>query len=568
MSRVNLSRLVRFLLRGPKRTLLVLVATGLLSGICSAGLLAIINVLVHQTGGVPRALALLFAALAAAKIAAHGVSQLSLVYLVQDAVLDLGLNLCAQVTRTSLRTLEKTGPSHVLAVLTDDVSAVAWALQCVPGLTINGAVLVGGAAYLAWLSWPIFLGVVALMLVGALTYKALHDRAFRVIYAARESRASLFRHFRSLTEGIKELMMHRGRREAFLSEDVMQTALSLRHLNLVATRQYMIADGWTQFLFYGLIGAILLVFPNLFTLPAESLTGYVFTVLYMMSPLWAVIGTVPALIRGQVALEKIEGLGLGFESLEEAKEAETGFHRQTLQTASLELKGVVFDYEEDGPGDNTFVLGPVDFRLNPGELVFIVGGNGSGKSTFVKLLVGLYRQRRGDIRLGGTPIAESNRDWYRQHFSVVFSDFYLFEKFLGLDKKTLDVRAQMYLRYLALDQKVQVTEQRLSTTDLSQGQRRRLALLTAYLEDRPFYVFDEWAADQDPQYKEVFYTELLPELRARGKGVAIITHDDRYFHLGDRIIKLDEGKIAGSWSGSSFREEAVHRVNGKLDQRT
>jgi putative ATP-binding cassette transporter len=93
-------------------------------------------------------------------------------------------------------------------------------------------------------------------------------------------------------------------------------------------------------------------------------------------------------------------------------------------------------------------------------------------------------------------------------------------------------------------------------------------LLTAYLEDRPFYVFDEWAADQDPQYKEVFYTELLPELRARGKGVAIITHDDRYFHLGDRIIKLDEGKIAGSWSGSSFREEPVHRVNGKLDQRT
>jgi putative ATP-binding cassette transporter len=558
---MNLSRLVLFLLRGPKRTLLVLVATGLLSGICSAGLLAVINVLVHQTGGVPRAFVLLFAALAAAKIAAHGVSQLSLVYLVQDAVLDLGLNLCAQVTRTSLRTLEKKGPSHILAVLTDDVSAVAWALQCVPGLTINGAVLVGGAVYLAWLSWPIFLGVVGLMLVGALTYRVLHDRAFRVIYAARESRASLFRHFRSLTEGIKELMMHRGRREAFLSEEVMHTALSLRHLNLVATRQYMIADGWTQFLFYSLIGAILLVFPDLFTLPAESLTGYVFTVLYMMSPLWAVIGTVPALMRGQVALEKIEGLGLGFESLEEAKETDTEFHRQTVQTANLELKGVVFGYEDDGPGDNTFVLGPVDFRLNPGELVFIVGGNGSGKSTFVKLLVGLYRQRLGEIRLGGTPIADSNRDWYRQHFSVVFSDFYLFEKLLGLDKKTLDVRAQMYLRRLALDQKVQVTEQRLSTTDLSQGQRRRLALLTAYLEDRAFYVFDEWAADQDPQYKEVFYTELLPELRARGKGVAIITHDDRYFHLGDRIIQLDEGKIVGSWSGSSFGEEPGHRIN-------
>src|SRR5437899_7496776 len=335
MTRMNLSRLARFLLRGPKGTLLVLLATGLIAGACSAGLLAVINVLVHHTGGVPRALALLFAALAVAKIAAHGVSQLSLVYLVQDAVLHLGLKLCAQVTRTSLRTLEKKGPSHILAVLTDDVSAVAWALQCVPGLTINGAVLVGGAVYLAWLSWTIFLVVVGLTLVGALTYKVLHDRAFRVIYAARESRASLFRHFRSLTEGIKELMMHRGRREAFLSEDVKHTALSLRHLNLVATKQYVIADGWTQFLFYGLIGAILLVFPDLFTLPAESLTGYVLAMLYMMNPMWAVIGTMPTLIRGQVALEKIEQLGFSFESLEEARETDAGFHPATLQCASL-----------------------------------------------------------------------------------------------------------------------------------------------------------------------------------------------------------------------------------------
>ena len=121
----------------------------------------------------------------------------------------------------------------------------------------------------------------------------------------------------------------------------------------------------------------------------------------------------------------------------------------------------------------------------------------------------------------------------------------------------------MYLRYLELDQKVRVTEQRLSTTDLSQGQRRRLALLTAYLEDRPFYVFDEWAADQDPQYKEIFYTELLPELRARGKGVAVITHDDRHFQLGDRIIKLDDGKIVGSWSGSSFLEHPLHGAGRK-----
>jgi putative ATP-binding cassette transporter len=564
---MTLARLLRFLLRGPKWPFLVLLATGLLSGICSAGLLAVINVLVHQTGGLPHALALLFVALACAKIATQCLSQLSLVYLVQDSLLDLGLRLCAQVTRTSLRTLEKKGSSHILATLTDDVSALAWALQCVPSLIINGAVLVGGAGYLAWLSWPIFLCMVGLTVVGVLTYKLLHDRAFRVIYAARESRASLFRHFRSLTEGIKELMMHRGRREAFLAEDVKQAALTLRHLNLVATKQYMIVDGWTQFLFYGLLGGILLVVSGLFAVPAETLTGYVFAILYLMNPIWGVIGTMPTLIRGQVALDKIEELGLAFESLEEPQPTDARFHPAALQSASLEFEGVAFSYADDGSGDDHFVLGPVDFLLRPGDLVFIVGGNGSGKSTFVKLLVGLYHQRSGEIRLGGTPIMDWNRDWYRQHFSVVFSDFYLFEKLFGLDKSTLDDRAHMYLRKLAIDQKVRVTEQRLSTTDLSQGQRRRLALLTAYLEDRPFYVFDEWAADQDPEYKDVFYRELLPELRARGKGVVIITHDDRYFHLGDRIIKLDEGKIVGSWSGSSCLDQSLHGAGGTLDRR-
>src|SRR5206468_8907658 len=159
--------------------------------------------------------------------------------------------------------------------------------------------------------------------------------------------------------------------------------------------------------------------------------------------------------------------GLWLESLEEAGEPGVASDPATLQCAGLELERVVFSYAEDGAGNNSFVLGPVDFRLNPGDLVFIVGGNGSGKSTFVKLLVGLYRPQLGEIRLGGTPIADSNRDWYRQHFSVTFSDFYLFEKLLGLEKNTLDSRAQMYLRNLALDRKVRVTEQRLSTTDLS-----------------------------------------------------------------------------------------------------
>jgi putative ATP-binding cassette transporter len=175
--------------------------------------------------------------------------------------------------------------------------------------------------------------------------------------------------------------------------------------------------------------------------------------------------------------------------------------------------------------------------------VFVIGGNGSGKSTLVKVLAGLYQPEQGDVKLAGTMITDQNREWYREHFSVIFSDFYLFKKLLGQSDSQVQRLAPQYLRLLHLDQKVTVRDRAFSTLDLSQGQRKRLALVTSYLEDRQIYVFDEWAADQDPQYKEVFYKTLLPDLRARGKTVIVITHDDRYFHLGNQVIKLDDGKV-------------------------
>ncbi|HWC59456.1 MAG TPA: cyclic peptide export ABC transporter, partial [Verrucomicrobiae bacterium] len=196
--------------------------------------------------------------------------------------------------------------------------------------------------------------------------------------------------------------------------------------------------------------------------------------------------------------------------------------------------------------DSHFELGPINLRFRPGELVFLVGGNGSGKSTLAKIITGLYVPESGEIRIDGKTVTDKNRDDYRQLFSAVFVDFYLFENLHGIHNKNVDEQAKLYLDQLHLSHKVKVKDGVLSTTAVSQGQRKRLALLTAYLEDRSFYLFDEWAADQDPLFKDVFYTQLLPELKARGKTVLVISHDDKYFHVADRIIKLDYGKLDGS----------------------
>ena len=208
----------------------------------------------------------------------------------------------------------------------------------------------------------------------------------------------------------------------------------------------------------------------------------------------------------------------------------------------LDLVNVTHAYRQEG-GNAEFQLGPLNLTFYPGDLVFLIGGNGSGKTTLVKLLMGLYEPEAGEIRLDDTPVAMANRDDYRQQFSAVFYDFYLFERLFGVAAKDIDGESQKYLDLLQLSHKLTVKNGQLSTIDLSQGQRKRVALLNAYLEDRPIYIFDEWAADQDPQFKRIFYYELVPELKSRGKTVIVISHDDRYYGLADRLIKLESGKI-------------------------
>ncbi|MFE3542830.1 ATP-binding cassette domain-containing protein [Nocardia sp. NPDC059177] len=198
----------------------------------------------------------------------------------------------------------------------------------------------------------------------------------------------------------------------------------------------------------------------------------------------------------------------------------------------------------DESEDSGFRLGPIDLVFEPGQISFIVGGNGSGKSTLAKLITGLYVPRTGSLSLNGERIDHDNIEWYRQNSSAVFTDFHLFEDYLGFARPGIDSEVQRYLDELQIAHKVTVRDGRLSTVDLSQGQRKRLALLTALLEDRQIYVFDEWAADQEPRFREVFYREILTDLKRRGKTVIVITHDDRYFDCADQLIKLDFGLVA------------------------
>lgn len=536
-------KLMKFLLRTSRRVVIFAVIAGLIAGISNTGLLVLINTALNKAGSSPPALIWGFAGLCLLMLVSRGASSVLLIRLSRWAVFDLRMKLSRQILGAPLRRLEELGAARLLASLTDDVPSISTALVNLPILCMHVAVVLTCLVYAAWLSWPVFLGVLAFMVVGILSYRLPLERGRRHMKLSRQEWDNLMKHIRALTDGTKELKLHRRRREAFLAGELEPTAQALRQHGFIGDVTFTIAAIWGRLLIFILIGLLLFGLPALTSVSTLTLTGYALIFLYMMTPLEAIMNILPTIGQANVAIVQIEELGL---SLTEQTVAthDSDIRVESSAYRSLELRGVTHTYYCEDQESN-FQFGPVDLQFHRGELVFLVGGNGSGKTTLAKLITGLYVPEGGEVRLNGELIHDGNREHYRQLFSVVFTDFFLFEKLLGVEIPELDARTREYLAQFHLERKVQVKDGVLSTVDLSQGQRKRLALLTAYLEDRPFYVFDEWAADQDPLFKEIFYLQLLPELKARGKTVLVISHDDRYYDVADKLIKLDYGKLTG-----------------------
>ncbi|MBD2567836.1 cyclic peptide export ABC transporter [Anabaena lutea] len=531
---------IYFLLRSSWVMVAIAIFTGFLSGASSAGLIALISSGANQEYTLPLiSIAWGFLALVIIALITSIITQVMLIRLSQNAILQLRMRLSRQILASELSHLEQIGNSRLLATLTEDVQAVANAVYIVPFMCIDLATVLGCLVYITCLSWLVLLMLVILMVVGIGSCQWLLNRGAQLLALAREDQDLLFKHLATITDGIKELKLNYQRRQVFLTKNLQSTASQFRRHNIDGLTLFAATTSWGKLLFFFAMGFLLFALPKFLPISPQTLSSYILTFTYLMLPMDNIVSNLPQISKADIALQKIESLGL---SLGNRAEISTLPHPIQYFWQSLQLHGITHTYYREQE-DNNFILGSIDLTIYPQEIIFIVGGNGSGKSTLAKLITGLYIPENGEIVFDGELINDQNREWYRQHFAVVFSDFYLFEELLGLENSALDFEAREYIKKLQLDHKVKIENGQLSTTALSQGQRKRLALLTAYLEDRPIYLFDEWAADQDPIFKEIFYTQLLPELRKKGKTILVISHDDRYFHLADRIIKLDYGKI-------------------------
>ncbi|MCK9802339.1 cyclic peptide export ABC transporter [Pseudomonas sp. MAFF 302030] len=516
------------------------IALGILGGFSVTTLLATINRALNTQGGLTHAVMWVFASLCVLSLLSSIFSDMGTNFVGQKIIAKLRKELGEKVLSAPIDQIERYRSHRLIPVLTHDIDTVSDFSFAFAPLTISMTVTLGCMGYLAMLSWPLFLLMLVALGVGIAAQVVARTRGIRGFAVAREAEDELQKNYNAIAQGAKELRIHRPRRHRMFTQRIQAISEHICATQVKSVNTYIIAKTFGSTLFFIVIGLALLMENTWPSADKAAMSGFVLVLLYMKGPLDHLVSVLPLVSRAQVAFQRIAELSEQFSSPEpHLLLNEKGASNQHIQ--SLELRNVQYAFPVVD-GSTPFRLGPVNLKINQGDIVFIVGENGCGKTTLIKLLLGLYAPQTGDIYLDGQAVTAENRDDYRQLFTTIFADYYLFDDVVQGDQQIPDDATQ-YLKRLEIAHKVSVRDGAFTTTDLSTGQRKRLALVNAWLEQRPVLVFDEWAADQDPTFRRIFYTELLPDLKRLGKTIIVISHDDRYFDIADQLVRMDTGKV-------------------------
>ncbi len=484
-------------------------------------------------------LALCFVGAAVVSLWANFQVRCAFITAVQGTIAETRIRVADRLRRAELLALDHVRAAEIqdrmageLALIGQLATSVTWVLVVLP-------FLVGASVYLFAVSPPAFATFLFFMLgAGRLVFLNTPLLALQT----REAGKLRVAHLEGVTDllaGAKEVRLNRACRDD-LQAELTETADSLWTAEIAARRSTDRNDALTRLWQYAGVASVVFIVPQYFASAPATIQQTLTTSLFLLLGLGFLTRSYPRLVRADVVLANIAALEAQLASATRSTADPRSCDTWTGMSP-LVARGVSFRYPGDGDGRG-FVVGPVDLQVAPGEVVMFIGGNGSGKSTCLRVLSGLYRADGGELSLGGVVIDDTNIEAYRERISAVFSDFHLFRRLHGygdLDHQ----RADALLHDLKLAHAVDLRPGRFAHHALSTGQRRRLALALALLEDRPIYVFDEWASDQDPEFRRYFYEELLPELRRRGKIVLAATHDERYFGVADQVVTMARGAV-------------------------
>lgn len=543
---MNIIRLLRGGLPADHRFIFVVTS---LSGLGNAGLVALINQAAEQALlGDPvdsQRLAVYLLTLAFFLLANRASLQQTNRF-VQSRLEATRRRLVSKVLRADLRRLETLGPNDIYLTISQEIDHLSQTLPLMIGAAQSAFLLIFLLAYIATLSVVSFVVVAAFIALGIVVFVARQQALGGALAEVHYREAAMLESLSHFTLGFQEIRLHADKNDAIF-----------RHFEEVAGHLKEVVVGlggrWVTLLQFSnafvflLVGVVVFVLPMFFAGYNDTIYKIVAASVFAIGPMAAITSVVRLVGRAEAGLGHIYALEHRLDEGAPAPVKPSPRERSPFKGfSSIDLVGTTFRYV-DADGITTFTAGPLDLSIKRGEIVFMTGGNGSGKSTALKLLCGLYAPAGGRITCDAIEVDEANRQEYREIFSSIFIDFHLFDRLHGLEDAAPEDVERLIAR-MELGDKVGFRKGRFTTRELSTGQRKRLAMIVSLLEDREVYLFDEWAADQDAHFREVFYTEMLPDFKARGKTVVAVTHDDRYWDRCDRRVALDLGMMlpAGS----------------------
>ncbi|MBO1517714.1 multidrug ABC transporter permease/ATP-binding protein [Psychrobacter halodurans] len=482
-------------------------------------------------------------------------SQYALTRLGHRFVYELRTKLVKQIIDTTVLQIDHLGSARLLASLSSDIQSITVAFVRMPEL-VQGIILsVGVGLYLGWLSLPLLFIVMFWIVMTIWISTILVKHVYTHLTELREINDDLYQDYQSIIEGRKELALNQHRAEKLYTDDFLRHAKAYEKTVTKSDTFHLSAVNWSNIMMFASIGIVFAV-ANYLDIPMGVATTFSLTILFMQSPLLHAVGAYPTLQTAQVALEKIQSLELAEHQPSFATETVAqnwqsitlnNIHYRYVGSSSHKPDTSTDDNIQNNDSDQNHpnnILKAVNLTLQRGDVVFLIGANGSGKSTLAKIITGIFTPTTGTVQVNGQRVNSENNADFRQLFSAIFSDQHLFKQLIGDQGNEPDaVLVSDWLHKLNLQDKVSVSDHKLSTDKLSQGQRKRLAMLIAVAEKKDILLLDEWAADQDPAFRRVFYQTLIPELKAMGKTLFIISHDDSYFEHADRLLLMKAGRL-------------------------
>jgi putative ATP-binding cassette transporter len=530
-------QLVRREMHGSLPKLLLMSALG---GISTAAILAAINV--GLQGGSSLWAATLFLVALFLFIKTQYYVTITTTAEIEAIIHKIRVRLMDHIRRSELLSIEGIGRSSIVAAITGDTAVLTQASNMLC-FTVQGAVLIFFVAiYVALLSLAAIITTIVIVSVAATIFHLKNQQLVVEKQRAAEWERRLFDRLTDFLDGFKEVRLNRVR-SADLYDDAVNVSRTAANIKIKSQAETFKMIVTSQISMYVLLGAVVFVAPQF----SEALGGVALTktttaLMFIVGACFGLVQSIPVLLNANAAADRIEQLEAAMRAT--VSSIDHGEIRIPKRFDKIEMRKIRFRYV-DRFSETAFQIGPIDFTLEPGELVFLTGGNGSGKSTFLRVLSGLYPPDSGDVILDGKRINEPTRDEYRALMSAIFFDYHLFRRLYGIPDPDPD-EVDRLLRLFRLAEKTGLVDGEFRTLDLSGGQRRRLALIVSLLEKRPILLLDEWTAEQDPEFRRKFYDQLLPDLMKAGATVVVITHDDRYLDeldLPARRIHMDEGRI-------------------------